>query len=36
MNLKGGIEYYDDLSNQKSELLYNFLERSDGYYHCAV
>merc|ERR1712110_325077 len=33
---KGGITYWDEFSDKKSNLLYNAIENSDGYYSCPV
>lgn len=29
---KGGIEYYEKMAIERSELLYNFMDNSDGFY----
>lgn len=36
MNEKGGIEYWQKVSQQKSECLYEYIDQSGGFYKCPI
>jgi phosphoserine aminotransferase len=33
---KGGIPYFENLSQQKSQLLYSTIDNSNGFYKCPI
>mmetsp|Transcript_23350 Transcript_23350/g.51365 ORF Transcript_23350/g.51365 Transcript_23350/m.51365 type:complete len:367 (+) Transcript_23350:66-1166(+) len=36
MKEKGGISYFDEMATKKSQMLYDMIEGSDGFYSCPV
>ena len=36
MNQMGGLEYYDQITNIKSKMLWDMIDNSDGYYKSKI